>query len=132
MMRASAKIVRLALAALACAVTLPLVTSAAMAAEVKRNGAFLQKQCGHSEQGAGPGCAWCTGSGGCYVVTDCQGSKCTIVQTKHPAIARVSHGPVDNGGIQRAAVKSQQPPPVWSGSTRPIEGNKTNKPGPIH
>jgi hypothetical protein len=32
----------------------------------------------------------------------------------------------------KAAVKSQQPPSVWSGSTKPTEGSKTNKGGPIH
>jgi hypothetical protein len=32
----------------------------------------------------------------------------------------------------KAAVKSQQPPSVWSGSTKPTEGNKTNQGGPIH
>jgi hypothetical protein len=32
----------------------------------------------------------------------------------------------------KPAVKSQQPPSVWSGSTKPTEGNTTNKGGPIH
>src|SRR5579862_9100557 len=93
---ASEKPARLVLAAaLACAVALPLVTNPAMAAEVKRNGAFLQKQCGGSSQGTGPGCAWCT-SNSCYIVSDCSGKTCTIVRTgPNPNIAGVPQGPVN-------------------------------------
>jgi hypothetical protein len=32
----------------------------------------------------------------------------------------------------KAAVKSQQTPSVWSGSTKPTEGNTSNKGGPVH
>ena len=129
LMHASGKIVRLALGAvIAWAVMLSLATGA----EVKRNGTFLQKQCGSSAQGAGPGCSWCT-SNNCYIVTDCNAKTCNINASKnpHPAITRYPNRPINRtGGTQtKAEVNSQQPPPVWSGSTRPTGGNK---PGPIH
>ena len=135
-MHASVKIVRIAFgAALAWAVMLALMTGAAKAAEVKRDGAFLQKQCGSSAQGAGPGCSWCT-SNNCYIVTDCNSKTCNINASKnpHPATARYPNRPINRiGGTQtQADVKSQQPPTVWSGSTRPTGGNNTNKSGPIH
>jgi hypothetical protein len=42
-------------------------------------------------------------------------------------------GPPPSGGQKKASVKAQQPPSVWSGSTHPTDGNKTNKGGgPIH
>jgi hypothetical protein len=135
-MQTCGTIVRLALGALlAWAITLPLATSAAMALEVAKNGTFLQKQCGSSAQGAGPGCSWCT-SRNCYIVTDCNGKTCNINRSKNPnpAIAHAPNRPINRiGGTQtKAVVEAQQPPPVWSGSTRPIEGNQTHKGGPVH
>ena len=40
-----------------------------------------------------------------------------------------NHCSRNSGGQTKASVKSQQPPSVWSGSTKPTEGNKT---GPKH
>jgi len=66
---ASSKVARLGFGAVAaCAVTLLLVgsgllTSAAMATEVDRNGGFLNKQCGAERHG----CSWCT-TNRCFAV----------------------------------------------------------------
>ena len=59
--------------------------------------------------------------------------------------AKSNHGSSANGATRsvarrcdpppcpaKADVKSQQPPSVWSGSTKPTEGTKTNTGGPIH
>jgi len=61
-------------------------------------------------------------------------SKCRIGDSNCFAQCRWGWGcgPVPSSGQTKASVKSQQPPPVWSGGTRPTDGNKTNKSGPIH
>lgn len=77
------KRVRLAFGAvLACAGMLLLATSAAVATEVDRNGPFINKQCGKERHG----CTWCTDNG-CYAVTKCTETKCTI--TRGPPLPSV-------------------------------------------
>jgi hypothetical protein len=74
--------VRLAFAAVLACGGMLLATSAAMATEVDRNGPFINKQCGKERHG----CTWCTDNG-CYAVTKCTETKCTI--TRGPPLPSV-------------------------------------------
>lgn len=88
-----------------CAVTLLLVGSGlvpgvAAATEVDRGGTFINNQCGAQRHG----CTWCTVNG-CYTVTTCTATTCTIVRYPYPQDRRPKPGtrPVLHGGYTNAA-----------------------------
>ncbi|HLH90879.1 MAG TPA: hypothetical protein VKX28_20695 [Xanthobacteraceae bacterium] len=75
-----------------CAVMLLLVGSGlgpsiAVATEVDRGGTFINQQCGAERTG----CHWCT-INGCYTVTGCSATTCTIKRLPGPQTMDIGRG----------------------------------------